>query len=231
MSGENKPQTITSKCSDDDGVTTISDGCWDDTSWLSSTSDFNNETNVQPKLKNQIDKSKAVSEEDKSQTSGYAASKEVISSSSQTKISNRDDRTLTIQVFAIVISVCIFWLSPRGEVTGNISVVLSGYYSLMLTIDLVGRRSESLKLSFLNVDLFSFALNLSVHTFVTFVFEIYSDGWQVVDSNQFRILIWNRIKFTFLLQTEGWILSKVTNSQVQAASVLQFLIVVQVLLK
>lgn len=101
----------------------------------------------------------------------------------------------------------------------------------MLSSTLVANRNEALNSSLIQVDLFCCALNMSMFTFIIVLFDILADGWQVLGSDDFRYMLWHRVIFALLLQTEGWIISKVTSSQVQALGSLQSIIVIQVLLK
>ena len=224
----NEQQSPESDYKSIDEIATISGEYWDETSWLSSTGSAtslkvpNHETELfkpsrQSGLVSTFDGRKTVTKNPP----------ETNSTSSQTRVRNRSE-ILSIHVLALIITVICQLFESVDERRRNLSLLLAGFYATMFTIDSTSARLETLRSATI-MDLFNQALNISVYTFQIVLCDIFSDGWKILTSEDYRDSLQHRIQLVLLFQTEGWIISKVVQSQLQAVGLSLTAIYIQII--
>lgn len=222
MLNKNQQRPTISEPLSDDGVTTISnDDFWDETSWISSTDTLQNGRNTSYKGTNDQPKTviKAPCDHEYSQYTGP------ISTSSQTNYYNEENQFFS-QIFAIIITICFQFLYTGNEKRKHLSILVSGYFAIMLHVSLAVTQIIKLKSSLISTDLFSAALNLCQYTFLIVSTDILADSWEILKSSEFKNSLWDRLKLACILQIESWIISKLIKSQVLGIGILLTIIVI-----
>lgn len=229
----NEKQSPESDYKSIDEIATISGEYWDETSWLSSTGSATSlkDHPIQvPEDEIELFKpsrqSGLVSTFDGRRTVAINRP-ETNSTPSQTRSRNRSGR-LFIHVLAPVITVICQLFESVDERRGNLSLLLAGFYATMFTIDSASARLDTLGSTTI-MDLFNQALNISACTFQFVLCDIVSDGWKILTSEDYRDSLQHRIQLVLLFQTEGWIISKVVQSQLQAVGLSLTAIYIQVI--
>lgn len=241
LNGNQRKATPSDQISDD-GITSISGDYWDETSWISSTVTLEEEKyRVTPflndlgKLDDQTEvlcPSRISEVGDGSSVKNNhpnRASERKVSTSTQTGNLRERNQSLVIQICAIIITVSFQLLRLEDKKT-SLFHILSGYYSIMFTLQLISNKLETLSSNLINTDLFISALNISAYTIQVVVCDIALEGWEILKSSEFRSQLWNKIQFALILQAEGWLISRITNSHVRAIGLLITVIFIQVLL-
>lgn len=218
----NEQQSPESECKSIDEIATISGEYWDETSWLSSTGSATSlkDRPIQtPKDEIELLKPSRLSglvptfSGRKTVTKNFPETK---STSSQTRLRNRSE-IFFIHILALVITVICQLFESVDERRKNVSLLLAGFYATMFAIDSTSARLEVLgSQSTTIMDLFNQALNISACTFQIVFCDIVSDGWKILTSQEYRDSLQHRIQVALLFQTEGWIISKIVQSQLQA---------------
>lgn len=219
---------LQSIASSDNGADTISGDFWDETSWISSTeisenfqgnvSASNHPSRGQPKIITAL-------EGKSSQCVGNQFSSRSISSQTSNSIGGNQFST---QIFSAIITISFQLLYTGDEKRKYLSILISAYYAIMLYMNIAVTKTSRLK-SNLITDLFNAALSLCHYTFLIVVTDILSDGWQILNSTEFRVFLWDRIQFACLLQAESWIISRLVISQVLGLGILLTIIVSHIL--